>query len=180
MLLAVDENTHLELMRDRHAEALFKLIDNNRIYLKQWLNFIDRMQVQTDIENFIKGSKLRNDGGLEYAFMIYKNQLPIGRIGLYKIDLQNKIAEIGYWIIEQEQGKGTITKACKTLIKLAFETLNINRIEIKCATANHKSQAVPERLNFKKEAILKEAEFLNNIFIDLNLFALLKSEFHSN
>ncbi|MEI9958867.1 MAG: GNAT family protein [Ferruginibacter sp.] len=36
--------------------------------------------------------------------------------------------------------------------------------------------AIPQKLNFKKEGILRQAELVNNVFIDLHLFAMLKQE----
>lgn len=54
--------------------------------------------------------------------------------------------------------------------------MDLNRIEIKAAVKNFKSQAIPEKLNFKKEGILRQAEFVNNEFIDLFIYSILKNE----
>ena len=52
----------------------------------------------------------------------------------------------------------------------------LNRIEIKCAVGNNKSRAIPQKLQFKQEGILRQAELLNGKFIDLYLYAMLKEE----
>jgi len=54
--------------------------------------------------------------------------------------------------------------------------LGMNRIEIKCGTKNYKSQAIPERLQFTEEGIMKEAELLYDEYIDLCSYAITKSE----
>ncbi|MGZ4059871.1 MAG: GNAT family N-acetyltransferase, partial [Bacteroidia bacterium] len=69
-----------------------------------------------------------------------------------------------------------ITRSCKAIINKAFQILHLNRIEIKCGTENYKSQGIPERLNFKKEGIIRQGEILNNKFIDLYLYSMLRSD----
>ena len=54
--------------------------------------------------------------------------------------------------------------------------MNLNRIEIKASLKNFKSQAIPTRLNFRKEGVLRQAEFVNNEFIDLFLYSMLKDK----
>ena len=90
--------------------------------------------------------------------------------------LQNKIGEIGYWLADGLQGRGIITKCCTAVINHAFTQLGLNRIEIKCGTGNSKSRAVAEKLQFKPEGILRQAELLNGKHIDLYLYAMLKEE----
>ena len=103
----------------------------------------------------------------------------MGRIGIYRIDRANKIGEFGYWLSKDYQGKGIITKSCQALIQLAFSSLDLNRIELKCATNNQKSNQIAVKLNFTLEAILRDAEYLHEKFIDLNLYSLLKKEYIS-
>ncbi|MBK7633025.1 MAG: GNAT family N-acetyltransferase [Saprospiraceae bacterium] len=52
---------------------------------------------------------------------------------MHKIDHQNKIGEIGYWLT-YVQGKGITTSACEALLSFCFNELQLNRIEIKCGT----------------------------------------------
>ena len=127
-------------------------------------------------ENFVKSVIQKRKDGLEYAFLILENGHIIGRIGIHKIDNQNKIGEIGYWLIKSAQGKGIITKACKIMIDFGFADLSLNRIEIKCGTENSKSNAIPQKLNFTKEGTIRQGELLNGKFIDLNLFSLLAED----
>jgi ribosomal-protein-serine acetyltransferase len=112
--------------------------------------------------------------------VICYNNLPVGRIGIYYIDLQNRTGTIGYWVDRDFQGRGIASKACAALLPFGFEKLNLNRIEIKCSAQNTKSQAIPERLNFVKEAVLKQAEYINNAFNDLYLYAMVKEDWQKN
>ena len=176
MIINIDENIKIELINENHSQPIFDIVDKNRIHLRQWLPFVDRMQTVEFAENFVKGTMQRNKDGNEFAFVIIENDKVIGRIGVYKIDGQNKIGEIGYWLAENLQGKGIITKSCKALIDFCFSDLQLNRIEIKCGTENFKSKTIPEKLNFTKEGVIREGELLYDKFIDLNLYSLLKTD----
>lgn len=176
MKIVVDENVHLELWAERHAVATFEMIDKNRNSLREWLAFVDNMQSVEQIYNYSKFALQRNADGLEAGFVIFENDIAVGRIGINRIVKENKIGEIGYWIIEAAAGKGIVTACSKAMLDYGFSNLNLNRIEIKCAVENIKSARVAEKLNFTKEGILRQAEWLNGKFVDLYLFSLLKSE----
>jgi ribosomal-protein-serine acetyltransferase len=176
MIINIDENIKIELINENHSQPIFDIVDKNRIHLRQWLPFVDRMQTVEFAENFVKGTMKRNKDGNEFAFVIIENDKVIGRIGVYKIDGQNKIGEIGYWLAENLQGKGIITKSCKAIIDFCFSDLQLNRIEIKCGTENFKSKTIPEKLNFTREGVIREGELLYDKFIDLNLYSLLKTD----
>jgi ribosomal-protein-serine acetyltransferase len=113
------------------------------------------------------------------GFVILAKYVMIGRIGLYNVDLNNKSASIGYWLDKEWLGKGVITRSCKAVIDDAFKRLQLNRIEIRAAVENTKSQAIPEKLGFKKEGIIRQGEFVNDHFVDLYVYSLLREEWES-
>ena len=82
----------------------------------------------------------------------------------------------GYWLDRGEVGKGVVTRACRTLIKYAFEELGMNRIEIQCSAENRRSAAVPERLGFTKEGVLRQAELRNGKLHDFSIYGLLAED----
>jgi len=176
MTISIDENIRLELIDEKHSQPIFDIVDKNRKHLREWLPFVDRMQTVEFAENFVKGTMQRNKDGIEFAFVIIDNDKVIGRIGVYKIDCQNKIGEIGYWLAENSQGKGIIHKSITAIIDLCFTALQLNRIEIKCGTENIKSKTIPEKFNFTKEGVIRQGELLYDKFIDLNLYSLLKTD----
>lgn len=179
MKIEINPQMHLELWEAHHAEATFEMIDKNRLFLRKWLAFVDNMQTVEQIHNYSKFALQRNAAGTEAGFVIFENDKAIGRIGINRIIPENKIGEIGYWITEAAEGKGIITSCSKAMLKYGFSNLGLNRIEIKCAVDNIKSARVPEKLNFTREGILRQAELLNGNFVDLYLFSLLKNEWNN-
>lgn len=172
MHIKIDDNIRLELIEKKHAKSIFDMVDSNRDHLRTWLPFVDKMVDITFTKGFIKSTMERHQDGHEFAFVVYHKNSMVGRVGVYKIDAEKKVGEIGYWIIEKSQGHGIITKSCKTLIDFCFNDLQLQRIEIKCGTKNFKSKAIPERLDFTYEGILPRGELLYDNYIDLDVYAL--------
>lgn len=180
MLIHINEQIRIELIEEKHTSAIFEMVDNNRQHLRSWLPFEDRMQTVEFTRNFVNGTMMRNQKGIEHAFVVFYNDTMVGRVGLYKIEAQNRIGEIGYWIIENSQSKGIITLCCQGLMAFGFKELQLNRIEIKCGTENAKSIRIPERLKFTTEGIIRQGELLFGNYIDLNIYSLLQSEWIEN
>lgn len=177
--LFIDDKTSLELSAEKHAKALFLAINENREHLSEFLGFVNKMQSEEDIRKFLKNCERIYQEGGEVSFAIFHAGELVGRIGIHYIHQQNKTAAIGYWLSQKAEGKGIITKACQELLKYGFQELNLNRIEIKAATENYKSQAIPKRLGFVREGVLRQAEFINTSFVDLVLYSLLRSEWET-
>jgi ribosomal-protein-serine acetyltransferase len=100
-----------------------------------------------------------------------------GVVGYLPIDRVNGVGEIGYWLAEREQGRGVMTACCRFAVRYGFLTLDLNRIQIAAGTENIASRAIPERLGFKFEGILRGRESLYGTFIDHAMYAQLRGEF---
>lgn len=176
MKIQVNEHTSLETLELIHAESLFNLINANRNYLREWLPWVDNMKTVANCTNYISDCKRFEAAKTDFGFAIVIDKNIVGRIGMHHINRQNRIGEIGYWLSNGMQGRGIVTNCCKIMINFGFTQLELNRIEIKCGVGNEKSKAIAEKLGCKHEGTLRQAEWLNGRFIDLHLYAMLKSE----
>ncbi len=176
MIINIDEGLRLELTAAKHAEGLYLAVDANREHLSEFLPWVGNMQSVDDFRNYIENCELLYQQDKEVSFVIMLGETPVGRIGLHHLNGQNKSGSIGYWLTRDAEGKGIITQSCRALISYGFKELGLHRIELKAATGNLKSQAVPERLHFKKEGILRGAELVNGQFLDLFIYSLLDVE----
>jgi ribosomal-protein-serine acetyltransferase len=70
-----------------------------------------------------------------------------------------------------------MTQCCRFVVRYGFLTLDLNRIQIAAGTDNRESRAIPQRLGFTFEGILRERENLYGTFIDHAMYSLLRSEF---
>ncbi|HMK02725.1 MAG TPA: GNAT family protein [Ferruginibacter sp.] len=176
MVIPVDDTISLVFLEEEHAEPLFTLVDDNRDYLKEWLPWVDKMQTVENFKAYIADTKKCATEKTDFGYAILVDKKIAGRIGVHHINIMHRIGEIGYWLADGFQGRGIATKCCTALIQYGFTNLGLNRIEIKCATANIKSSAIAEKLGFKNEGTIREGELLHGKFIDLYLYSMLKSE----
>ena len=179
MKIFVEEFLSLESVSVADATETYAIIDSQREYLKKWLPWVDYNTNVDDSATNIKSCMQKNDAGTSLNLSIkYKGKV-IGRIGLHYIDKSNNITSIGYWLSKKEVGKGIMTKAVNVLCKHCFEELKMNRIEIACATDNHKSKAIPERLGFKLEGVMREIELMNGEYLDHRIYSKLAQQSNS-
>ena len=99
-----------------------------------------------------------------------------GVIGLEPIDSAHRTASIGYWLGAGQQGRGTMTRAVQALVEHAVSVLELNRIEIRAAVGNARSRAIPQRLGFREEGTLRQAERVGDAYLDIVVYSLLASE----
>ena len=74
------------------------------------------------------------------------------------------------------EGRGLVTRGVRALVDHAFGVWKLHRIEIQAAPENTRSQAVPLRLGFTREGVLRECERSGDRWLDGVIFALLASE----
>jgi ribosomal-protein-serine acetyltransferase len=97
-------------------------------------------------------------------------------VGFHGVDRVNRATSIGYWLAADRQGQGIMTRAVAALVGHALTAWALHRVEIRVATANARSRAIPERLGFRREGTLRGAERHGERFLDLDVFALLAPE----
>lgn len=176
MNIIINEETRLELTTESHAAGLFAAIDANREHLSVFLPWVGHMQAVDDVRAYLKNCEALSADGKEISFVIFYKNIAAGRIGIHYINTMNRSGAIGYWLSKDAEGKGIITKACIAVINHSFQELGLNRIELKAAVQNFRSQAVPERLGFVKEGTMRQAERVNGEFMDLHLYAILRED----
>lgn len=172
----IDDELELRLWEERYADQLFDLTDRNRAHLREWLPWVDATKTVADTKAYMKDSleKFAANDGFN-AGIWYKGQL-VGGVGFHFFDWPDRKTEIGYWLGQDFNGKGIMTRTCRTLVNYAFKELNLNRVIILCATDNWKSRAIPERLGFTQEGTARQAEWLYDHFVDLVTYSMLASE----
>ncbi len=175
--LLVEDELILKEIHLRDADAIFNIIDTERETLKEWLPFVAFTRHAGDTMSFIRSL---SEGPIDLRDLVftiqYKGEI-VGLMSLKATDWTNQKTEIGYWLSAKYQGKGIATKSCKRLIYFAFEGLKLNRVQIKAATLNYRSQQIPKRLGFTFEGIERDGELLLTGFTDLAIYSLMKREF---
>jgi ribosomal-protein-serine acetyltransferase len=166
----------LRLLEESDAGDLYALVDGNRPYLARWLSWVEETHGADDVLNFIRATRTQIAENKGLALAIVEGDSIIGIVGFNSIDWTHGSTAIGYWLAEGHQGRGTMTEAVRALVAYSFEVWKLNRVEIRAAVANVRSRAIPERLGFKQEGVLRQAERIGDRFEDLVVYSMLARE----
>ncbi|WP_010275722.1 GNAT family N-acetyltransferase [Paenibacillus senegalensis] len=125
--------------------------------LRPWLPFANQEQSLENTEANIREaqSKFLKREDLRLLIFDKHNHNLIGSSGLHNPNWVVRKFEIGYWIDSRYQGNGYMTEAVEGITGFAFSELEARRVEIRCDEKNIRSRAIPERLNYELEGILR-------------------------
>jgi ribosomal-protein-alanine N-acetyltransferase len=160
-----------------------KLFDVNKTYLK-WMNDSEifkfskqsysRHSLKKIKEFILNKKKLKNE--FIYKILIYENKKNkhVGNIKLGPINLENKTADISYFIGEKKYwNKGIATKAIKLIINLAKKKFKLKKLQAGHWKKNFASRKVLLKNKFKLEGILKSQIQTKKGRIDRYLYGLI-------
>ncbi|MCU0348430.1 MAG: GNAT family N-acetyltransferase [Saprospiraceae bacterium] len=174
--LVVDEQISLHLARPELAEAVFGAIDESRAFLRTWLPWVDGTKSVEDTKTFMKESMSYNSDGTRLTTFIRVGDQLAGSLGVVNFNRDHQKCEIGYWLSQDFQGKGILTKSLVAFTRFLFKNKGIHRIEIQVAVGNDRSRRVPERLGFQLEGVLRQSVFMYGSYHDVAVYSLLKSD----
>lgn len=172
----VDSEVRLREFTLEDARAVFDAVIANRDHLSPFMHWMTPGYSIDSAKAFIEQSIEKRAARKSLSLGIFRGEQFIGSIGFVYFDWVAGKAEIGYWISADEEGKGIVTASARLLIGFAFRELELNRIEIRCSSENRRSAAIPERLGFTREGLLRMAEFRNGRLHDFEIYGLLASE----
>ena len=172
----VNRQIELQLLQHLHSRELFKLMDANRKHLRPWHPWVDLLHSNADLDRFMTGwlQQLASNRGF-YSGIWHQGEL-CGVINHLNIDWLNRSTVLSYWLDEAHQGRGIMTDACRAFVSHAFNTLDLNRVTIECASDNTRSRRIPERLGFKFEGMVRDAEWLHDHYVDHAIYGHLKAD----
>ena len=166
----------LEILEARHADELYQLTDSNREHLRQWLPWVDKIKSVEETRAFIHTTRRQLSDNNGFQTVIRHRGDLVGAVGHHGISWNNRSTSLGYWLAQEAQGKGIMTRSCRGFLEHAFLDLALNRVEIRCAVENTRSRAIPERLGFSPEGVIRDAEWLYDHYVDHVIYGLLTSE----
>jgi ribosomal-protein-serine acetyltransferase len=172
----VADGVELKQFELEDAAAVLAAVERNREYLRQWLPWVDQTRSEEDVGRFIERVREQLEAGRGPNLGIWLDGAFVGSIGCHPFDLANRNCSLGYWIEAGHQGKGAITRSCLKLLDYLFDEAGSHRVEIRCGIGNRRSSAIPQRLGFTQEGVLREAEWVNDRWVDLEVWAMLERD----
>jgi RimJ/RimL family protein N-acetyltransferase len=103
----------------------------------------------------------------------------VGDVILFWHSAEHKSGEIGYVLNPDHQGNGYVTEACRALLELAFDGLELHRVIARVDQRNAASANVLRRLGMRQEAVLVENEWFKGEWTTEIDFAILAAEWRA-
>ncbi len=178
LCIQVNEETQLRLLEERHVEEYFALIERNKEHLHEWVAVEAYEGSVETLRAYVKQRLLQFVNGEGYHLGIWYQDALVGVLD-YRLNWRRRKVELGYWIDATMQGKGLVIRACRTMVRHAFEEHEVHKVEISCATDNTRSRAVAERLGFTQEGILRQTDRLHDRYVDGVFYGLLVDEWNA-
>ena len=172
----IDDELGLRTLCEDDAETLFRVVDGNRAHLREWLPWLDANTTSKDSLAFIQASFRQEVDNQGCTCAVEFDGRLVGVAGYLPIRWNNKSVEIGYWLAREAVGHGIMTKCCRVLVSHAFTGYGLNRVQIPAAVGNRRSRAIPERLGFQMEGIIRDAEWLYDHFVDHAMYSMLQRD----
>ena len=160
-----------------HAPMLAALVRQDNEHLKAYLPKVATLSSFEAARAHLERAEVRALEGEIFEWHLFVSDTLCGSVRLRDIDHDDRKASIGYFLGSPFTGKGIVTAAVHAVLAWSFETLGLNRIELRCATSNAPSTRVAERLGFVREGMLRQGECLNGVFVDHYVYGLLKAQF---
>jgi RimJ/RimL family protein N-acetyltransferase len=95
------------------------------------------------------------DGGGFWAGIWRERQL-CGLVAIHHVQGASASASLSYALDARFRGRGIMTAACRALIGYGFTEMGLDRVEVIVDAANRPSAAIPERLGFTREGVLRD------------------------
>ncbi len=102
----------------------------------------------------------------------------IGNTAFVRIDWVGRMATFYIAIAEpQNWSKGYGKEATALMVRYAFETLNLNRVQLHVSTENTRAVKTYEKIGFKIEGTLRQAMYFDNRYHDFYVMGILREEY---
>lgn len=167
------DRIRISLSVQQHAAELFALTERNRSFLRRWLPWLDMTTSVNDTCAFLERQLYGFANGDSLTATIFYDGKAAGVAGFNTIDRMNGVGSIGYWLGEEFNGKGIMTRVVEDLIDIGRDHYSLQKIEIRCAPENVRSAAIPHRLGFEYEGTLRRAERMYSGWHDSEVYSML-------
>ena len=163
------------LMTVADAPAMAALLRANRDFLAPWDPTRDDDYFTDDGQQTIIGDALRqHEQGITLPHVILADGRIAGRITVSNIVRGPLLSgSLGYWVTAELNGRGVATAAARAIARIAFDELQLHRLEAGTLLHNTASQRVLQRVGFLRYGRAPRYLKIAGEWRDMELFQLL-------
>jgi len=165
----------LRFLSEADLPAVYDIFSHSEV-MRYWSYppWTDRSQAQQWLTKVQEDYRTGN--ALQLGIERLTDHVLVGTCTLFRFHAASRRAEIGYALGRPYWGSGYMHQALQALLRYAFQSLDLNRLEADIDPRNGASARTLERLGFQKEGHLRERWIVNDEISDTWLYGLLRRE----
>lgn len=141
----------------RDAPLLKEAIDRSVEHLRPWMPWIQaEPQTLDEKVELLRGFRGEFDLGTNFPYGIFnlEETKQLGGSGFHPRGGEGSL-EIGYWVAVDAIGRGIATEVAAVQTRVGFEVCGLERIDIQVEPRNERSLAIPRKLGYTQEGVLR-------------------------
>lgn len=172
----IGENIILREYRQEDLSALRAWVNDTET-TKYLAGAYRRPQTWEQTEEWLERRLNGDAGGEGYVISDRETGKYLGQIDLMMIDPIARKAEMAIVLMKSARKKGYARESIRLLLNYAFNTMNLNRVWLKCAEANVSAVKCYEKSGFKTEGVLRNDLFIGGKYQNAIIMGILREEF---
>jgi len=163
--------------RDEDVPALYESVRESMDDLIAWMPWCHSNYSMAEARDWVEKQIAAFEARDEFHFAIIVGDEGLaGVCGLNGISLNNRLANLGYWVRSSRARRGIATEATRLLADWAFRNTDLHRLEILVAIRNHASLRVAAKSGAVWEGVLRGRLQLRGEMHDAALFSIMRSD----
>jgi len=167
----------LEPLEERHFDGILASVREPSVW--KYMGFAD-LSDERAVRRWCDAAlqEPQRGTGAPFAVIDRNSGAVLGSTSLYDIQLRHKRCELGRsWLVPQARRTGVNTRMKLLLLTHAFETLDMQRVQLKASAGNRSSRAAIESLGAVFEGILRNFSVLpGGIRTDTAVYSIIRDE----
>lgn len=169
------DRLQLTRIKKEHTNAFFDIMSRDEVTHYYGMESLENKKQATEIiESFQKG--FESQQSIRWGVIEKESHSFIGTVGLNRLHLLGKKAEIGYEIHPDYWRKGYASEAVKKILDYSFEELDLYRIGAITFLENDSSKELLRKLGFEKEGILRGYLYQRKQSHDAVVYSIIKPD----
>ena len=163
------------------AGALVEAVRESADELRPWMPWARADYGVDEALAWIDRTTDERERGAAYEFLVTGDDGRIlGACGLNRVNREDRLANLGYWIRTSAAGRGLAPEAVRSLTAWGFANTELRRLEIVVAVDNLRSQRVAEKVGAVREGVLKWRLWLYEVPHDAVLYSIVDDTLSSD
>ncbi|NDL61878.1 GNAT family N-acetyltransferase [Acerihabitans arboris] len=158
----------LSLQLESDAPAIFNLVREERERLGRHLSWPPLINEVGDTLANIRHNRADFAEGRSAVYVVRWDDAIAGILSFNTIN--DKQAEIGYWLAARFEGRGVMSRAVTALMAWYGDTGKLDQFIIRCGVANRPSNRLAQRLGFVFDYCQVRAEKIGDRYVDHNVY----------